>query len=68
MRQLSRGCRPRKYLTDVHPSNIWGVCTPEIFANIHPSNIWGVYTPKIFDRRMSVKYLTHAHASVIWGV
>ena len=48
MRQLSWGCRPPKYLTDIHMSNIWGVYTPKIFdghtsvkylGDLHPLNI-----------------------------
>ena len=31
MRQIFRGCRPPKYLKDIHPSNIWGMYTPKIF-------------------------------------
>ena len=65
IRQIFGGSTPPKYLTDIHPSNIWGVYTPKYLTDIHPSNIWGVYTPKIFDGCMSVKYLTHVHASVI---
>ena len=66
MRQLSGVSTPQKYLTDIHPSNIWGVYTPKIFdgcmsvkylTHAHASVILGVYTPKIFDGCMSVKYL-----------
>ena len=48
MRQLSGGCRPPKYLTDVCPSNIWGVYIPKIFngcvsvkylGGLNPQNI-----------------------------
>ena len=51
MRQIFGGCRPPKYLTDLHPSNILGVYTPQItdpwacvkyLTDIHLSNIWGV--------------------------
>ena len=64
------GCRPPKYLTDINPSNILGVYTPQItdawacvkyLTDMHPSNIWGVYTPQIFDRCMSVKYFGVLH-------
>ena len=66
MRQIFWGCRPPKYLTGIHQSNISGVYTPQItdawacvnfLTDIHPSNIWGVYTPPIFDGHTSVKYL-----------
>ena len=52
------GSTPPKYLTDIQPSNIWGVYNPKIFdgcmsvkylTHAHASVIWGVYTPKIFD-------------------
>ena len=51
MRQTLWGCRPPKYLTDIHPSNILGVYTPQItdawtcakfLTDIHVSNILGV--------------------------
>ena len=31
VRQILEGSTTRKYLTDVDPSNIWGVYTPKIF-------------------------------------
>ena len=31
VRQIFEGSTPPKYLTDVDPSNIWGVYTPEMF-------------------------------------
>ena len=31
IRQLFGGSTPPKYLTDVDPSNVWGVYTPKIF-------------------------------------
>ena len=68
MRQLSGGCRHPIYLTDVCPSNVWGVYTPKIFDGCLSVKYLGVYIPKRFDGCMSVKYLTHVHASVIWGV
>ena len=46
--QLFGGSTPPKYLTDVDPSTIWGVYTPEIFdacmsvkylGGLHPPNI-----------------------------
>ena len=51
MRQIIWGSRPPKYLTDIHPSNIWGVYTPQItdawtcvkyLTYRQPSNILGV--------------------------
>ena len=51
MRQTFGGCRPPKYLTDVCPSNILGVYTPQItdawafvkyLTDMRPSNILGV--------------------------
>ena len=30
-RQIFGGCTPQKYLTEPHPSNIWGVYSPQIF-------------------------------------
>ena len=67
MRQLSGQFRPKKYLTDIHPSNIWGVYNPKIFDGcMSVKHLWGP-DPKIYDGCMSVKYLTDAHASVIRG-
>ena len=66
MRELSGGSTAPKYLTDIHPSNIWGVYTLEIFdgcmsvkylTHAHAAVVWGIYTPKIFDGHTSVKYL-----------
>ena len=31
VRQIFGGSTPRKYLTDVYPSNIWGVDTSKMF-------------------------------------
>ena len=68
---------PPKYLTDIHPSNILGVYTPQItdawacvkyLTDMRPSNILGVYTPQITDAWACVKYLTDIHPSNISGV
>ena len=57
-------------MTDMHPSNISGVYTPETFdgcmsvkylTRAHASVVWGVYTPKMFDGCMSVKILGGLH-------
>ena len=55
------GSTPPKYLTDMDPSNIWGVYTPKIFDGCGSVKYLGVYTPKIFDGCMSVKYLGGLH-------
>ena len=55
------GSTPPKYLTDVCPSNIWGVYTAKIFEGCMSVNIWEVYTPKIIDGCMSIKYLGGLH-------
>ena len=48
VRQLFGGSTPPKYLTDVDPSNIWGVYTSKMFdgfgsveylGGLHPRNI-----------------------------
>ena len=48
VRQIFGGSTPPKYLTDVDPSNIWGVYTPKKFdgcmsvkylGGLHPQNI-----------------------------
>ena len=59
--QLFGALTPPKNLTDVCPSNIWGVYTPKCLTDEDPGNIWGVYTPKKFDGCMSVKYLGGLH-------
>ena len=46
-----------EYLTDVIPSNIWGVRPPKYLTDVVPSNISGAYTLRIFDGCASVKYL-----------
>ena len=74
MRQIFWGCRPPKYLTDIHPSNILEVYTPQItdawacikyLTDIHPSNILRLYTPQIFDGHTSVKYFGGLHPTNI---
>ena len=57
VRQIFGGSTPPKYLTDVDPSNVWGVYTPKIFDGCMSVKYLGVYTSKIFDGCMSVKYL-----------
>ena len=60
VRQIFGGSTPPKYLTDVCPSNIWGVYTPEIFDGLYVRQIFGGSTPP--------KYLTDVCPSNIWGV
>ena len=71
------GSTPPIQLTDVCPSNIWGVCTPKIIDGCMSDKCLGVYTPKIIDGCMSVKYLGGLHPQKylpdvdppnIWGV
>ena len=62
------GCRPPKYLTDVCPSNILGVYTPQIFDGCMSVKHLGIYTPKITDAWACVKYLTDMHPSNILGL
>ena len=45
VRQMLGGSTPPKYLTDVDPSNIWGVYAPQIFDGHGPVKFWGLYTP-----------------------
>ena len=61
VREMFGGSTPPRYLTDVCPSNIWGVYTPEIFDGCGSVKYLGVYTSKIFDGCMSVKYLGGLH-------
>ena len=61
VRQIFGGSTPPKYLTDVDPSNDWGVYTPKIFDGCGSVEIWGVYTPKIFDGCGSVNHLGGLH-------
>ena len=51
---------PPKKLTDVDPSNIWGVYTPKI--------IDGCMSVKYLGGIHPVKYLTVVRPSNIWGV
>ena len=54
------GSTAPKYLTDVDPSNIWGVYTPKIFdACMSVKNLGGLH-PR--------KNLTDVDPSNIWGV
>ena len=72
------GSTPPKHLTDMVPSNIWGVYTPKIFDGYGSVKyLGGVYTAKIFDECMCVKYLAGLHPqkylmgvcpSNVWGV
>ena len=57
IRQIFRGSTPPKYLTDVCPSNVWGVYTPKTFDGCMFVKYLGVYTAKIIDGCMSVKCL-----------
>ena len=57
VRQILGGSTPLKYLTDVDPSNIWGVYTPKLFDGCMSVKYLGGLHPQIFDRCMSVKYL-----------
>ena len=41
VRQIFGGSTPPTYLTDVDPSNIWGVYTPEIFEGCMSVNYLG---------------------------
>ena len=60
VRQKIVGSTPPKYLTDVDPSNIWGVYTPKIFDGcMSVKNLGGLHPPK---------YLTDVDPSNIWGV
>ena len=61
VRQKFGWSTPPKYLTDVDPSNIWGVYIPKYLTDVCPSNIWGVYAPQIFDGCGSVNYLGGLH-------
>ena len=77
-RQIFGGCTPpKKYLTDVVPSNIWGVYTPKMFHGcgsvkylgaVHPPNISRVGFRQIFGGSTAPKYFTDVVPSNIWGV
>ena len=43
--QIFGGSTPPKCLTDVDPSNIWGVYTPKIFDGCMSVKYWGGSTP-----------------------
>ena len=60
VRQIFGGSTPPKYLTDVDPSNIWGVYTPKIIDGCMFGIHFGGSTPP--------KYLTGVCPSNIWGV
>ena len=61
VRQIFGGSTPPKYLTDVDPSNIWGVYTPKIFDGCMSVKYLAGLHPQIFDGCMSVKYLGDLH-------
>ena len=61
IRQILRGSTPRKYLTDVCLSYVWGVYTPKIFDGCGSVKNLGGLAPKIFDACMSVKNLGGLH-------
>ena len=57
VRQIFEGSTPPKYLTDVDPSNFWGVYTSKIFdgcgsvnnlGGLHLQNISQMYVRQIF--------------------
>ena len=55
-RQIFGESGPPKQLTDVCPSNIWGVYTSKIFDGRMSVKYLGAYGSKIIDGCMSVKY------------
>ena len=59
VRQIFGGSTPPKYLTNVDPSNIWGLYTSKIIDGCMSVKYLGVYTPK---------YLADVCPSNIWGV
>ena len=61
IRETFRGSTPQKYLTDVDPSNIWGVYTPKIFDGCMSVKYLGGLHPEIVDGCGSVKYLGGLH-------
>ena len=65
VRELFGGSTPPKYLTDVYPSNIWGVYTPQMFDGCGSVNYLGGLPPKGFDGCGSVKYLGGLHPKYI---
>ena len=58
--QIFGGSTPPKYLTDVDPSNIWGVYTPKIFDGCGSFKYLGGLHPP--------KYLMDVCPSNTWGV
>ena len=60
VRQIFGGSTPPKYLTDVYPSNIWGVYTSKIFDGCGSFKYLGVPHPPT--------YLTDVCPSTIWWV
>ena len=71
------GCRPRKYFTDGVPSNIWGVCSPQIFHGwgsveylgaVDPPNISRMGFRQISGGSIAPKYFTDGVPSNIWGL
>ena len=46
VRQIFGGSTPPKYLTDVDPSNIWGVYTPKIFEGFGSVKYLGGLNPQ----------------------
>ena len=65
VRQIFGGSTPPKYLTDVCPSNTWGIYTSKYLTDVDPSNISGVYIPEIFNGFMSVNYMGGLHVQNI---
>ena len=61
VRQIFGGSTSPKSLTDVCPSNIWGVYTPKVIDGCGFLKYLGVYTTKVFDGCMSVEYLGGLH-------
>ena len=60
VRQILGGSTPPKYLTDVCPSNTWGVYTSKIFD--------GCMSVKYLGRLHPPKYLMDVCPSNTWGV
>ena len=56
VRQIFGGSTPPNYLTDVDPSNIWGVYTPKIIDGCISIKYLGGLQPEKFDGCGSVKY------------
>ena len=60
VRQISGGSTTPKYLTDVYPSNIWGVHTSKIFD--------GCMSVKYLGGLHAQTNLTDVDPSNVWGV